>query len=149
MCDPITAGILVVGSTAFSVKKQKEAARHERKRVRAQNRLNEIATARARRKELAAARRARAQAVSQAAVSGAIGSSAVAGVESSISAQAAERLGFSSVQEQVGQEAAGFAAKAAKATGAANTAGALAAVPGQVGLEPSFASLFTTDKKTQ
>ena len=138
----VTASVIAIGATIFSVEKQAKATREAKRGRKAQKRLNEIAAARARRKASAAARRARAETVSEAAAAGVVGTSAVSGALSSIQAQAAERVGFSKVQTQIGEEISGFAAGAARAETAATTAGAVAGLPSQLGLQPSFASVF-------
>ena len=129
-----------------SIKKQQEADINQRKAGRAQRRQAEIANARQRRIQAAKARRARALVKSQAATSGAIGSSAVAGALSSISAQAQETLGFSGVQVAGGVEISSFEAKAASAQTQAGIASTLSAVPGQLGVNAS--SIFDTPTTT-
>jgi hypothetical protein len=119
----------------------RKAAKEGRKRSRAQQRQAEIKRARERRKAAAEARRERARTIAEAAGTGAIGTSAVAGALSSISAQAAERLGFSTVVEAGGKEQLGFAIKESQL----QTQAATTATQGQIvssfggfsGFEPS------------
>lgn len=143
----VTAAVVAVGATAVQYEETQSVKRATKRKSKAEARLAAIKRARERRKAQTAAVRARASAKAEAAARGAAGSSAAQGVQSSISAQAAERLGFSGVTEQIGKQARGFAQDAADAQGRAATAQAVAGLPSQIGLEGSFASLFDTDKK--
>jgi hypothetical protein len=151
-----------LGSTAASISKQKGAEKKQRKAAgelakgaAVQNKLVEIANARARRQAIAEARQVEAAARVEAAAGGALESSAFAGATASLQSQLAETFGFSRVQEQAGQQVAEFEAsaarlqtKAASDLSKAATYSALAELPGQLGFTPSFASALDFSTNT-
>jgi hypothetical protein len=139
----VTAGVVAVTGLAVSFEEQSRARRNQKRIRDTQRRQAAIANSRARRKARADARRLQARTTADAAARGVIGSSATAGSLSSISSQAAEVIGFSRTSVQAGEQIAGFSAAAARATGRAATASAIGSLPGQLGIQPSFASVFS------
>jgi hypothetical protein len=149
----VTTAIAVAG-TGYTIyqgeeagKERRQAVREQQAATRAANRLREIATARERRKALAEARKLAAATRATAGATGTGGTSAVQGALSSVSAQTAERLGFSKVQQLTGQQIAGFESTAAAAGVRAQEAQARSQLPRQLGFEPSFASLFKGEEQ--
>lgn len=140
----VAAG-LSVATTAYSLHERRQAREEQQKAVEIQRRRRELRNARLRRQAAAQARIQRARLIAEASTRGAIGSSAVLGASGSIRSQLSERIGFSTGEEAAAARTAGLQNIAQSRLGNAATAEAIGGLPSQVGIQPSFASVFTED----
>lgn len=135
----ITAGVAAVGSTVLGYQSSQRAQRHAGQQAEVERRLAEIRNARSRRQAISDSRVQAANIEAQRAASGAgAGSSIFKAATGSVRSQVSSALGFSFQQEALGAESLRLGQKVSKEKGQAASFGALAALPGQLGLDPSF-----------
>ena len=127
---------LAVAGTVHSIDQQKAAGRDQERGRKAQQRIQDVKSARERRKQVRAAQRAQSELALQGQTKGAGGSSAVVGGASSIQTQLQSNLSFLSQTTQLAQQASIFGQRAADHKGSAGTGQAVA------GLALQGASIF-------
>ena len=86
--------VVAVASFVVSERRQRKAAKKQKQAEQARGKGAQLENARARRQQVAQARRLRAQAVAQAEAAGISGGSQIAGVTSSIGSQAGSNISF-------------------------------------------------------
>jgi len=139
------AAVVTAVGTVYNIHEQRVASRDQQKAARIERRRQQLADARARRRAVAQANQQRASLRAEAASKGASQSSAVQGAAGSIFSQTAEAVGFSYGQEAAALRAGVLQSSANRAVTRGNIAQAVAGLPAQVGIKPSFASVFGSD----
>ena len=136
--DPITItlGVIALTGTAVSVDQQKAAARDQKRSQKAQRRIQDIKSAKERRKQVRAAQAAQAEIAAGGVASGTTKTSGTKQGAGSVQSQLASNLSFLDQVESLNKESSIFSQKAAGHQTRAGTAQAVS------GLALTGASLF-------
>ncbi len=129
----ITAAVVFAAATVYSGVQQRKAAKAQRRSIKAQQRMADLAAARERRGAIRNARVQQASIESQAANTGLMGSTAAAGASGNVTSRTNENLSFMDMTADLAQQASRANEQAAKYQSNAETGKTVASLASAAG----------------
>lgn len=129
----ITSAVIYAAATVYSAVQQRKAAKAQRRSIKAQQRMADLAAARERRSAIRNARVQQASIESQAANTGLVGSTAAAGASGNVTSRTNENLSFMDMTNYQAQQASKANEDAAKYQSRAATGEAIGKLASGVG----------------